>query len=344
MGAMTKKLTGAQKFAPQVQAETLLRFGPQEQALSNRIADARAQRSQSRGTAGSVARTVGAAVDNADVQVQKAYAPATDTANHAASLITTSQEIQALPQGSALKAALAEGTAGSQTRLAEGLAAARTDLANRKTQAVSGAEYAKKQADQVYSGELTKAHRDVAALASQEGAFAQGRLGQLLGDQTKLNHDTGKQKRSQNFTRTENALSRQAKKDAAARKDAAKHAGAPPGSDVLRSAGDHVKAKDTLSAVTSAIQSLRDDEGLSSKEIQQILVGGRQAQTLTDSKGNKAKLKGYTKVPKTWVEAAIQSDVHGYIHPSVVKRLHALGYSLTQLGLSSGVPSSLPAV
>lgn len=189
MAKLKKKLTGAAKFADQISAEATLRFGPQENALRNRLSDAAAVRSQTRGGASSTARLIGTAADRGRSDVAGIVRPVQAAAEVRGQ--ATGAAMAALPGGvDTLKAAVtAEGNSQRQ-RLADTLARAQTDLTTQKASAQSGAAFAKQQADQAYAGERSKVRGDAQALAGQEGAFAQGRLGQLLGEQTKLNHDS----------------------------------------------------------------------------------------------------------------------------------------------------------
>lgn len=215
----------AQRLGPQVRAEALLRFGPQEQQLAQRLAQLRAARSQSIGAARTAMEGAVIGTARARPALEAIYAPIVKAADTRAANLATrlaGQPSSAFKDAAGVEAQAAHG------RSVNELANAQAELVQRAQEARSGSAFAVNQANRDFASGLATLHSDLSALAAQEGAYASGRLGTLLQQDRSLRHSTNQQRRQQTFQagqqdeRIAAADRRAAERDAAA--EARRHA------------------------------------------------------------------------------------------------------------------------
>lgn len=162
----------------QARSEARLRFGPQRFALQELIAQAVQTRDANLHAAAGADRAIQMILGRARRETTRNYAQA-----GAAGAGTTAMVGEALaplgPGADPFRAAIArEGGVGAN-RLTEGRTDALQELTNRRLEATSGRAYAQQAATRQYSADIGKVGRSYLELAGEEGAFTQGRTGEL---------------------------------------------------------------------------------------------------------------------------------------------------------------------
>lgn len=168
------------RFAQQAQSEAFLRTNPEKSTLAQQLADARGDRDTEVGAASTAANANVAAASKAPSAYRKTISDALARVSAAVAV----PGVDNPTTGAGRDAAQTRG------RLAEMLASATTDAKQRELSAREGGQYAVGQANAGYektSGTLSARLR---ALAQEEGVYTAQRVGELTGDQTKLNHDS----------------------------------------------------------------------------------------------------------------------------------------------------------
>lgn len=162
----------------QAQNEALVRFGPQRFALRELIAQLVATRDQGIRAARGSAAGMTAAINAARGETGKVYDTAEQSAKGSQAMV--SEALAGLgAAASPFAAAIAREQGGAQTRMAESEANSLQELTKRNLEAQAGREFAVRNVLNTFSGGLDKVHRSYEELAREEGAFTQGRVGEL---------------------------------------------------------------------------------------------------------------------------------------------------------------------
>lgn len=169
----------AKRFRRQVEAEALLRFNPERSAIEAQLAEAKGTRKQAVRAARGVARGIQAAADQAQPRLAAGYGEARDVLSRVEGDVQ--RAVGALgPVADPLRASMARDSAGTQRRLAETLAGASAELTQRRFDAEAGKANAIGLAHSQYASESSKLGERLRQLGIEEGAFQQGRTGELV--------------------------------------------------------------------------------------------------------------------------------------------------------------------
>lgn len=213
-----------------------------------------------------------------------------------------------------------------------------------------------------HQADLEKINAQRASLAGQVGAFTQGRLGDLVGDDRKLRHDTNTTsrkikaqlaetnarldvtKRGQDLSHADRQASIDARKTAAG--------GKLPGGVKVNTPQQHGALKDSVGSALAVVQQQKK-LGRSRTEIARTLIGGRPAQTITLSPGdpgydasnpsaNKVKVPALPKVGQLALSVALDQAFDSHVSGHNVNELHRRGYSVKTLGFNTTRPKARP--
>lgn len=200
----------------QIAAESRLKFRPAEAKLAQQLRDAAASLEQGEATARSVAETVRQAARSAIPQITKATQDQQGLADR------LREVAPALPADSPYAKAGAVERTGADTRLGELRTGAITDLVQQQNRATAGEAFQVQNVRNKYASEKARISAAELDVAAQKGDYAAVRTGELSEADRKIAHDNAKQKRSQDFTASQQEDRQAAQRDAAARREAAK--------------------------------------------------------------------------------------------------------------------------
>lgn len=162
----------------QAQNEALVRFGPQRFALRELIQQAITARDLALHAAAGAERGIQAAIGAARHETVQNYQDATATTTGTRGLVD--QALANLgPGASPFAAALARERGAATDRLTTGQANSLQDLTNRRLEAASGRAYTTQAATTQFNNDIGKVQRSYQELAAEQGAFTQGRIGEL---------------------------------------------------------------------------------------------------------------------------------------------------------------------
>lgn len=179
-GGQGGKLAG--RFSSQVAAEQTLRFNPERSALlaaaDEAVSNFKSTRKSNRAQAEAVTRSA----EEARPKVERTYGEASAAA--AAARADMEEDVAPLgPTADRFKAAIAREGSGAAGRLAEELASVTADLDQAKVRAEEGRVHGNQAARRELRGTIGSLQQRLQQLGVEEGAFAQGRTGELVGDQ-----------------------------------------------------------------------------------------------------------------------------------------------------------------
>jgi hypothetical protein len=162
----------------QAQNEATLRFGPQRFALKELIAQALQARDMALHAAAGAERGIQASIAAARGETARTYAQAAQTTTGTRGLVD--QTLANLGAGATpFAAAIARERGGATDRLTEGKANTLQELTQRRLEASSGRAFATQHATDQFNQDLGKVQRGYQEVASEQGAFVQGRTGEL---------------------------------------------------------------------------------------------------------------------------------------------------------------------
>jgi hypothetical protein len=162
----------------QAQNEATLRFGPQRFALKELIAQALQARDMALHAAAGAERGIQASIAAARGETAHTYAQAAQTTTGTRGLVD--QTLANLGAGATpFAAAIARERGGATDRLTEGQANTLQELTQRRLEASSGRAFATQHATDQFNQDLGKVQRGYQEVASEQGAFVQGRTGEL---------------------------------------------------------------------------------------------------------------------------------------------------------------------
>jgi hypothetical protein len=166
----------------QAQNEALVRYGPQRFALRELLQQALTTRDMHLRAAAGAERGIQAAIAAARGQTARTYADAAQTTTGTRGLVD--EALAKLgPGASPFAAAIARERGGATDRLTEGQANTLQDLTQRRLEAASGRAYETQAATQQFGQDVGKVQRSYQELAAEQGAFTQGRVGELKKEQ-----------------------------------------------------------------------------------------------------------------------------------------------------------------
>lgn len=362
----------------QARSEARLRFGPQRFALQELIAQAVQTRDANLHAAAGADRAIQMILGTARRETRRNYAQA-----GAAGQGTTAMVGETLaplgPGADPFRAAIArEGGVGAN-RLTEGRTDALQELTNRRLEATSGRAYAQQAATRQYSSDIGKVGRSYLELAGEEGAFTQGRTGELrkeaadrafqrdlaMFNQRQANARTriqartqrrgqrisaNTQRRGQNLTRRGQDLSH------ADRQAAIQQRRQAAGRNRIGSRGPKLATPESHTALWQSIQSALPDarnqkgHGRSYGETANLLTNGRRQTTISDpsrldpstNKPMKLPVPGINKRGRLAAIVAADYAYYGGITQRTMNILHSRGYSTRNLKLKRAPASRRP--
>jgi hypothetical protein len=343
----------------QVQAQTALRYLPQENALAMLLSQAGADRNQSLAVNASTARALSEGARLAQPEVNdanRAYLAQLLQAKSTVGADTAGLSSAADP----FKASSARDFANAQIRAAETTKGASNELTQRGLDAHSGAMLGAKQVMDRYGQNVDQISQQVQALKDEEGVYGSTTLKGLLADVAAQQHDTAQKKADRDVSSTnaanQNATSRIV---AGVNPDGTIIPGGKadpkvkdkkgpvrlPGGARLQDPKVHGQFKDQLGTVSSQIQSMLAD-GDTRAEIATSLVQGEpaykiKAGTPNPATGEKAKTDITVPAIKAMsplvVSISLDLALDGHVSKRNLEELHRRGLSVKQLGLPTHV-------
>lgn len=328
-----------QRLIDQAALQSLVRFGPQLDALDQLTRDAR---STYRGTVsaaeGSAAAST-AAIKDARPGVAKIYDQAgLKQAGLNDTLMSGDLAGLSGPGTDLIKAEGATEAHLAATHMNEAKVQALQELTNRGLQAQAGRASAVRQARATLAGDLGDIAKARLSLSGQAGAFESATLGDLLetratrrftaSQKEKDREAAAKNNRADNRTSRANTRDRiQAQKEAAAAK------GNPtlPNGVKRATPGQHGTARDTVELALTQAKRLQSS-GRSRSEIGQLLIQGRSPQTIDDGKGGKVPVPGVSKVGQLYASVALDILYSGRVSKKNRKLLNARGLTVKGMG------------
>lgn len=357
MAKKAKRRPLADRYKQQVLAESLLRFNPEISSTKATLQDLAGQRDQSIASAGSAAHGARVAISSALPQVKDAYGSADAAVARAAQEIGLPAVASLGPsQTDAIRAATSRDVAGARTRTATGLADAIQQFQNRGVDAAHGYLSAVSQAQGTYAEGAGKLRDRLGQIAKEQGAFAQGRTGQLV--QSALGR--GVTRRGQDVTSASAQAGRQIAKDRLAetrRHNLQIEKGSGKGAAKPATAKEHGETADSISSALQQAKQLRGAK-LTRQEAAGALVGGIPAGSKVDEAKYKklvdqgvdkavARRQSVVKSPaikavkRTHASVALDLAYDGHISRPNIDRLHQLGYSVKEIERLMGQPLNI---
>lgn len=341
------KATATTPYDSQVAAESTLRFGPEQSALAQAMSDALDARDSEIASAHSAAQ---GAIQTARQAAPQIKAVTTDALG----------SIDAAISGVAPMSGTSNDIARTRSRLAERLALAGADLTARQTRASEGEMYAVNEANARASKNRTTIGNRLIALGVEEGAFAQGRAGELAGADAAATADAQKAQDA-NTTQllaagvdpTTGQILAGGPKDPAANGDAAKQNAA----DRAKTLASPAQIESAASEITRALSKaqaakkngwdrhkaaaalIRDIQGTDASPVytsSETRTGGTTQDRVLNPDGtqqSKPGAPGWKAVQPLWASIALDMAYDGHVSTANVKRLHnpANRYSVREL-------------
>jgi hypothetical protein len=330
-----------------VQAESDLRFGPQEDNLALALQDAASTRNttirSARGTAAAQVR----AAQEATPALAKALRDPTSTV--AGTETNLAHILQGLPgDGGALAGASARDAEGTKRRLAELLAGVASENISRARDAKAGQAFAVSNARNQFGAARDRIRAQLGSLGRQEGEFAQTQYDDLTSAAAdrKIRLDTQKETGRHN-TVTEGVAQQNADTAAAKAKAKAK-------ADKIKADAKKVASPVRVDSMQAALNGAIGDATRMEKAnrprsyAKQTLASGRTSQTLkNDENGqplpNPVKIPGVSKVKSQAIAAAALDMAYvGYVSQHTVGMLRELGVTPQQLNLPTAPKTGAP--
>jgi hypothetical protein len=336
---MAKKKPKANRWASEAAQQTLLKFGPQIDALNQIQKEAESAYgvgvAQGHGNADSLTSTIGQAVP----QVGAIYDQA--GLDQARSASTVNNDIATLPGLSGnLRAAIALEQQNAGSRVSTGRAQALTGLAQQKVAARAGGVYGAQKAHDDLVSQLSKIFDQRTSLASQSGTFQALTQNQLQDKATARADTLASQQAGRDVTIRGQDLSHADRAASLAARGKPKKGAVSATGAKLNPAGAHNSARDAIQKGLSAL-SMLDPEKAARHDTAPLLVTGHKSRTIYDPATGKPKLtasgtqKQTPDVPAVGEWATIAADVYydGHLSRANQKKLAQQGYSIKQLGL-----------
>lgn len=337
------------RLIEQAALESLVRFGPQLDALESLTQTAKDSFSATVGAANVSAASTQAAIKEARPGLRKTYDQA-GLAQAALNDTLLSGDLAGLegPGTDLLKAAGATEAHRAASQMNAAKVQALQELTNRGIQAQAGRSQAVLAANARLHDDLLGVERTRQSIAGQAGAFTAATLGDLLETRADRRFTAGQKELDREnqaaLNRADNRTSRANTRDridAAAAKDAAKDAedakGLLPNGVKKATPQQHGAARDGVELALTQAKRLKAS-GRDRGEIAQLLTEGRSSQTVENDAGEKVKVPGVSKVPQLLAQAALDIMYYGFVSKKTRRLLNARG--LTVGGLRYPGPNS----
>jgi hypothetical protein len=322
-----------------VQAESDLRFGPQEDNLALALQDAASTRDTTiRSARGTAAAQIHAARQATPALARALHEPTSTVAGTETNLASI---LQGLPgDGGALAGASARDAEGTKRRLAELLAGVAAEDVQRARDATSGRAFAVSNARNQFGAARDRIRSQAGSLARQKGEFSQTQYDDLTSAAAdrKIKRDTQKETGRHNAV-TEGVAQQNADTAAAKAKAKAKPKVASP----VRVDSMQAELNGAIGDATRMQKANRPRS-----YAKQTLASGRGAQTLkNDENGqplpNPVKIPGVSKVKSQAIAAAaLDIAYRGYVSQNTIGMLKKLGVTPQQLNLPTAPKTAAP--
>jgi hypothetical protein len=347
-----KKTTPADRYGTQVDAESTLKFGPEESTLAQQLRDADTTYGTDVAAAHGTRRAIEEAARTSGPKLKRTYETAEGTV--AGTKRSLMQDLSSLPNAGPIAGAAARDAAGTERRLAEALASASAETTSRARDAASGEGYAIASAGQRRDVTHDKVAARETELAREKGAFAQGRSGELVEagrnravtrrGQDKTSETAAANRRTQNKNQdaTRKETERHNREIEKAARDK-KHKKKSDPKAQQKFATDFTRAKAQVERVRAEVSDKDKAAGKTERsrsEVAGIVVNGRPGQTIeNDAKGNplpnKVVIPKVSPTDQLVTSVALDVAYDGHISTANLKKLHALGISVRELGIST---------
>jgi hypothetical protein len=339
----------------QIQSETALRFGPQQDALATLLRQAIADRDQ--GIA--VQKSTGTGLVNLATRAAPAVAgiEAAGAARLAAPYAGLQQDMGALgANADPIKAAVGRDFALVSANQTADATAAAVELKQRQVDALSGRQAGIGAVQAQYATDKGKIGDQLNSLTGQVGAFGASRLAELLGADTKRHQDVLDQQRQQSFQAGQNQASRDVttRGQDIASADRAKSRGRRSGTGAkLQSADKHDSAREKLAVGLRTLAELDADRNARHATAPGLVAGapavsgqpvfrqvkdpntGKVTQQRVLKDGVQETTGDLPSVPALGQWATVAADVYydGHLSRANQVKLQRAGYSIKDLGL-----------
>lgn len=333
------------RLLSQAAAQSLVRFGPEESALTELIRQAQANyRMQVRQAAG-MSRGIRAAVRQARPRTARIYDRAGLEQARAADTLVGADLAALGPVADSIKAGAAlEQTAGLRN-LQEARAAALADLGSRAVAAREGAAYAKRSARDELVSELSKVMGRKQALARERGAFEAATVGDLLESAadrraTRRNNRERLSQSERNSLRSSGIDPDTGRPIPGGRLDPK----GPAASRKWATDDEHQQARTMIGTGFSEAKTLKRS-GASRREAAELLAAGADEQPVYDRKtgrkvfnpdGTAKKVPGLPKIEDPlMLRAALDMAYDGHLSRETQRMLHDSNYRIGRLPVLS---------
>ena len=361
MAAM-KSLQSPAAATQQAQNEAFVRFGPQRFALQQLLQQAVWTKQQALHAAAAAEQGIQRVISQARGETQQNYATATQSTADTRALVDQAlQHLGAAAQP--FQAAIAGERGATQDRLTLGQTGSLQDLTNQRLQAAAGHSYANEHALQQFGLDTQKIQQGYESLASQQGAFTQGRVAELKkeaadrmfqmdlatynqGQQDRRSRIQARtQRRGQDLSHQDRQAAIEQRKQAAAQKRNANRIG--PHGPKLQTQSAHTAL---WNAIQEALPDANKQKGLGRQygETATLLANGRNQLSVTDPKnvdpttGKPQKLTVPGIRGRGRLAAIVAADYayYGGISQRTMNILHSQGFSTRQLRLKRATRNS----
>lgn len=320
------------RYGSQVDAEAILRFNPARSEVRSALEQLEQERQGDIASADASARGVVSSARRVAPQVAGRYRGAQEEVGGLSQRLAG--DLAKLgPAADTIKAATSRDSAGTERRLAEALATSDTGFKAREFEAESGKVQATANANSRYGQEVGKLRSRLSDIATEEGAFRQGRSGELTEEARARSLSRENSRRSArvsigNNVRTNDQSDTNSRRSAQARARG-NTAGALPGGRKPATQEQHNRARDQVAAARSSITDLRQ-KGVPEAEIRKALIAGRLV--VPNPTGGKPIVEEVPKTPEELVGAALGAEA-GALSREQIAALHRRGLVVARLDL-----------
>lgn len=331
----------AGRWQRQAAIDAALKFSPTHAALAEQLREAQNTYGQTVKAGRSTARSTQNAARAAAPQISQIYQGA-DTAQKAG-VTLVNQQLAGLP--GVADQFKGDQAAEAQTQLANLSSARARDLALLTQQGVAaqaGAQFNQQQARSTLQQTIRQLFSKGQSTAGEEGLFAASEAGKLAHEAEGNEQQERASERSANTSRA-NAQEGSAQREAASKRSAASKGGGYVNGVKLLPGSSQTKAADQIATIRGlagailkeghsrgqAIHILGEEEPSISKNVSEKDSSGKS--TGVSRSVHIPGRKGYT--PDALMAAALDEAQYGGVTPDTVRRLHAAGYSVKQLGV-----------
>lgn len=254
-------------------AESLLKYGPQNDALTQILSGLRSDYKGDIRQARAVGRVLSRSAKRAVPELEKAYRPALKASGAADEFIES--EIAARPENDPFRVAAAVDIGGTRKALSHSLANAQKAMVARGTSARVGTTQRVAALQGQYRSDVAKVIDQLTSNRAQQGLYASTRFGDLRGEAK----SRALTRRGQDITRRGQTL---AHKDRVADDKRADAEGTEP--KPWATPTQHGAAQDAITAALADAKKLKDAAGLSREQAKTVLLSGDSASGIAKAK------------------------------------------------------------